>query len=990
MSSTHTDQFSTLAEVSRAVASVLDLDTLLHEIVTIIRRKFDYPYVHLYIVDPIRQQITFCAGSGSRSHRFRGSDGESSVSYDLNAPAGIIPWVARHGQTVIANNVELDARYLRLSETINGESAPTASELTVPLAFRDEVLGVLDVQSDRQNAFSEQDRFLFEALADSVAIAIRNANLYRSERWRRQVADSLHQVAGLLSADVMLEEVLDTVLAQLEQTLPCDLAAVWLLEDDELHVPAIRGPALRHPAGGTHSYAVEPELPDRITPDPNTWVGHALNTEQALIRIPDADSPLAASDPLAEILGFPANHSAIAAPLRAGSQRLGLLTLSHREPGRYGAESQVILTTFASYAAVAIENARLLQEAQEQALISTVMLQVAKVSQSFDALDQVLNAIAELTSQLVGVNRCAVLLRDQTGLAFVPGAAWGLDPAQKACFDQAHLPPGNIPALDELLANGTPVVVYATDENENPGGDAKESRDQREQPTTWLAQIGFESLLLLPLLSQGVVQGVILVECREDFFAGSTSEVLLDQRLVILQGIAYQAATAVENTRLREAQEAEAYVSAALLQVSQAVSSLHTLDEILAAIVRITPILVGVEQCLLFLWEGETTGFRLAQTYGLSSEQQTILARQAYAPDEFGLLDRVRAQNQSLDQSLADQDGEARLPPGWQEHLAREHPNVCSLLAIPLAVHDEVLGVMLLAESQSRSDLLGPHYSYEKRLEIITGIAHQAALTVQNERLQQARLSSERLERELELAREIQQTFIPNHGQGSQIGSGWDVAVTWRAARQVAGDFYDLIELPDNRLGLLVADVADKGMPAALLMALTRTLIRATALEETSPAAVLSRVNNLLVPDAKRGMFVTAAYAVLCLESGQLTYANAGHCLPLLHSCTGQLRRLPKGGMALGVVAGLSFEDHTAELAQGDRLVLYSDGVTEAFSPQGDMYGEDRLHQVLESNTSCSAQTVLDAILTSVYGFTHNAPLTDDLTLLVLHREVQG
>ena len=175
-------------------------------------------------------------------------------------------------------------------------------------------------------------------------------------------------------------------------------------------------------------------------------------------------------------------------------------------------------------------------------------------------------------------------------------------------------------------------------------------------------------------------------------------------------------------------------------------------------------------------------------------------------------------------------------------------------------------------------------------------------------------------------------------------------------------------------------------MPAALLMALTRTLVRATAIEEASPAAVLARVNNLLVPDAKRGMFVTAAYVVLDLESGRLTYANAGHCLPLLHSTGGPLRTLPKGGMALGVVAGLDFEDHTAELAPGDRLVLYSDGVTEAISPQGDFYGASRLGQILESNTDGSAQSILDAILASVHEFTHDAPPADDLTLLVLRR----
>jgi sigma-B regulation protein RsbU (phosphoserine phosphatase) len=133
-------------------------------------------------------------------------------------------------------------------------------------------------------------------------------------------------------------------------------------------------------------------------------------------------------------------------------------------------------------------------------------------------------------------------------------------------------------------------------------------------------------------------------------------------------------------------------------------------------------------------------------------------------------------------------------------------------------------------------------------------------------------------------------------------------------------------------------------------------------------------------------MFVTAAYAVICLDSGTLTYANAGHCLPMLRPASGPLRTLPRGGMALGVLPGLTYEEHSIALAPGDRLVFYSDGVTEVFSPQGAIFGEERLLQLLESSPDDTAQALLDAILASVYGFCGAEALTDDLTLLVLRR----
>jgi len=217
---------------------------------------------------------------------------------------------------------------------------------------------------------------------------------------------------------------------------------------------------------------------------------------------------------------------------------------------------------------------------------------------------------------------------------------------------------------------------------------------------------------------------------------------------------------------------------------------------------------------------------------------------------------------------------------------------------------------------------------------------------------------------------------------------GWELAVLWRAARRVAGDFYDFFELPGGRLGLVIADVADKGMPAALFMALTRALVRAAALEEKSPAAALARVNDLLVPDAQHGMFVTAVYAVLSFETGELVYANAGHNLPLLlRSRTGELEQFGKGGMALGVLEGTRLEEQSAFLEPGDDLVFYTDGVTEAFSPQDDIYGEERLRATIQAAAGSSAQALLDSIDDSVRVFVGDTPPSDDLTLMVLHRE---
>jgi sigma-B regulation protein RsbU (phosphoserine phosphatase) len=192
-------------------------------------------------------------------------------------------------------------------------------------------------------------------------------------------------------------------------------------------------------------------------------------------------------------------------------------------------------------------------------------------------------------------------------------------------------------------------------------------------------------------------------------------------------------------------------------------------------------------------------------------------------------------------------------------------------------------------------------------------------------------------------------------------------------------------------MGLVIADVADKGMPAALFMTLVRTLVRATALQANRPEQVLERVNDLLVPDAPQGMFVTLAYAVLNLETGELEYANAGHNPPLLlrnRSC--DLTPFERTGMALGVLEGNHIEGRRIQLEQEDFVIMYTDGVTEAFSPQGEIFGEQRLFETIldvvnsDSAHVVDAQTVLERIDWAVSDFVDEATVSDDLTLVIL------
>ncbi len=937
------EQLSVIAEVNRISASELDQDVLFERVTALIHERLGYPAVRLFAVDRAQERVEHHAAWGANA--LPSGDG-TDASFALDDETDIVPWVASRGETALENDVSSDPRYPRSS--IRSET--TKAELAIPLVCNAEVLGVLDIQSDGQNAFDMDSYFMFRTLADSVAIALRNANLYRAERWRRQVADSMQEVAGLLSSDLVLEELLDAILAELGRALPCDVAAVCLLEDEVLTLAAVQGagPYLDLRAFGA---------------DASVWIAQSLAAEGPLIRPPSSPE-----DPVAASLAMPPDHSAIAAPLRAAGEQLGLLYLAHEAPGRYGAESQVIMSAFANYAAVAIENARAYQASQEQALISTVMLQVAEATQSLTTVDDVLDTIVRLAALLVGISRSAILLWDDTQSALLLATHYGLNIGARSA-QSWRLGLGQLLVFEDLFLRKAPLVIHDME------------TDDRVADTA-LCELGMQSILALPLLAQGEVLGIMLVDYRDDLFAYDTRSTVRDQRLTIIQGIAHQAAGTLENALLREAREQEAYVSTALFQVAQTVASLNDLDDILGAIVRITPILVGVERCVLFLWDEDGGCFHPSHMYGASREAEAALQKEHYSLGDFPLLDLTRTRNEPLAfgdegstfERAADQ---ATLPPEFAALVGDPSGDGPHLSAFPLAVKGEVLGVMLLDEPRS------PTRSRQKRTEIITGIVQQAAFALQNAQLQQERLGRERLERELQLAFDIQKAFIPD--QLPQI-AGWELAAVWRAARVVAGDLYDLIDLPGGKIGILIADVADKGMPAALFMVLTRTLVRAAAQEIGSPARVLSRVNDLLVPDARRGMFVTALYAVLSPQDGNVVYANAGHTPAVLRRESETLL-LPRGGMALGVVSGTVVTEAKVELGKGEALVFSTDGITEALSPAGKLYGLDRLQQAVQEADASTASRLLESVDSSVTRHIDTAPASDDLTLVVLRRQ---
>jgi serine phosphatase RsbU (regulator of sigma subunit) len=250
-------------------------------------------------------------------------------------------------------------------------------------------------------------------------------------------------------------------------------------------------------------------------------------------------------------------------------------------------------------------------------------------------------------------------------------------------------------------------------------------------------------------------------------------------------------------------------------------------------------------------------------------------------------------------------------------------------------------------------------------------------------------IEKEKLEHDLRMARRIQESILPKEMPSIE---GLEFSAFWNPARAVSGDFYDFIEFPDGKLGLLVGDVTDKGMPAALVMATTRSVLRVAAKKRLSPGSVLSLVNDLLCPDMPQHMFVTCLCAEFDPSSGHLRFANAGHDLPYQLTDKGPVE-LRATGFPLGLLPGMSYEENEADLEPGDSLLLYSDGLVEAHNSQGGMFGFPRLRQVLVEYLSgkkpapSGPASLVEFLNRKLEEFTGpDWEQEDDVTLVVLER----
>jgi sigma-B regulation protein RsbU (phosphoserine phosphatase) len=309
---------------------------------------------------------------------------------------------------------------------------------------------------------------------------------------------------------------------------------------------------------------------------------------------------------------------------------------------------------------------------------------------------------------------------------------------------------------------------------------------------------------------------------------------------------------------------------------------------------------------------------------------------------------------------------------------------VCGHVAVmPLCYSGRTFGVVLLArhpedEPFSNGDI-----------QVFTTLAEQSAFTLRTAEVFSDAAEKRRIDSDLEVAHEIQRILLPSRAPEIE---GFEISGLNLPARHVSGDYYDFLNVDENHCGVVIADVSGKGVPASLIMATCRGVLRGEAEGELSAAELLRRVNRRMFPDIKEDMFISMAYLILEKSQGKVTLCRAGHDAPLLYKASDQtVTRVNPPGMAVGIDNGGAFNrvsrDFCFEMESGDCVVLFTDGVTEALDPEGEEFGVPRVTRVLLENAQLCASALLERITTELKSFVGAAPQHDDITLIVIRKK---
>lgn len=888
--------------------------------------------VHILPVDAFF--VALCDSDSAQQYRFVLFI-DDEVPYDLpdSRIGGLTGYLLEHKQPVLFRDLHAEFGPIGMPQphAFGQPEKHSRAWMGVPMLAGRNAIGVLSVQSYTYGVYDEQDLQLLQALADLGAIAIENALLYQAQ-------DELSQsLAARVTARSEELAVLTTIAISFSQGQPINLLLHDVLERVQWLL-------------GVHSGAIylqeRPTMLRRVA-----W--RAAEATRAPAEWLPIDGPSHEATALRDgqvIDATQADQAVLITPLRAFGQTIGVMTLAG-PPRALTAHERTLVEAVSYQIAVGIENARLLEDRERQIAQLEALTDIAAASSASLDPRTMLEHVATILRTLLPIDGLLAATYNAAQQAIGTGIGWNANDGQ---WSIDTLPIEQHDRLALLIRHGRPLLLRHTDPL------------HAELPPHHPWEHGTLSWLGVPLSNRdGATIGVLAIQSqRPDAFGRR------DQRFLSAAG--HQLALDLENAQLYQDARGSAAIAERRAEnltlvhnISRLVNSSLNPQEVLGIATEQLVKLFGVDHCAIVIytaagWNGEI----VAEYPPLGSLHQHIAFENV---EDFA--DDLQQMGQPI--YIADVATDRRTAP---LQALGTRLGLRSMLIVPLISRGRAIGAIGL-NNHARDRRYAP-----EELELCRTIAAQVAIALENARLFQ--LSVTRLEQEMEIARSIQANLFP---RSLPSIPGVDLAARCVPARATGGDFYDILPLGNERFGLSVGDVSGKSLPAAMLMAVARSIVRSEALDHELPADVVRQANTLIAQDVPADTYVALCYAVYDAQTRSLDLALAGQLTPLVRHADGVVEFIDANGdLPLGIVPDVNYNTTTIQLKPGDTALLYTDGLVEAFSPDRELFGFDRLQRAFGECGNLPSAEIVERLLRVVQSWQAGLEQHDDVTAVVL------
>lgn len=655
---------------------------------------------------------------------------------------------------------------------------------------------------------------------------------------------------------------------------------------------------------------------------------------------------------------------AIVVPLKSDGKTRGvLLVQSYKKETKYTAQDLDVLTFVAQHVAIALTRARAIEETRQRNAELAIINSVGEAMVKTLDVKTMARLVGDKVRDIFDADSVIVMLLDKhTNLIHVP---YEYDKDEGGYIDYVEPFPLGTGLASKVIKSGEPLMLGTLEEEIANG--AYFPPEIIEKGLGDLSQ----SWLGVPIIAKESVLGILAL-------ANARPRAFNENQLKLLQTLSSNVGVAIENARLFQEAQQRAAELATVNTVSSALISELDLDALIALVGEQIRTVFKADIVYVALLDKESDIINFPYQYG-----------QQLDPIQFGegLTSRIIQSSQPL---LINQELEQQRQ---QLGVTLVGKQAQSYLGVPIFVSGAAIGVVSVQSTTQEGRFT------ENDQHLLSTIAANIGIALQNARLwEQEKIYRKALQRELEIGREIQAGFLPEE---LPLAEGWEIAASLMSAREVAGDFYDAFELPDGSIGLVIADVCDKGVGAALFMTLFRSLIRAAAnldyFEQTEQANVshstaerlrrAMRLTNNYIAETHQnsGMFATLFFGILDPCTGKLAYINGGHEPPLIIHAGNVREALNKTGPAVGAILNCCFEMLETQLHTGDMFFAYTDGVPDCRDPHGEFFGHERMLNLLQ-RTGMSAPELVKDMESELHRYIAHATQFDDITLLAVKR----